>query len=145
MYLNAFIAMLLIQFWVTVGTLFTGWNDLHDRIILLKRNVGVHTTSLTPTLRSQNSEHDRSHSLRSRCTSSAEIKLVLVIQICLLKENKNQQKMHTVGTNSILIIQIYIIAIIRYDLVVCIQTFPNLALFRVLSKTRGRHLSTCYD
>jgi hypothetical protein len=28
---------------------FTGWNHLHDRILLLKRNVGVHTTSLTPT------------------------------------------------------------------------------------------------
>jgi len=37
------------------------------------------------------------------------------------------------------------LVIIRYDLVVCIQTFPNLALFRVLSKTRGRHLSTFDD
>ena len=50
------IAMLLIQLWIRVGTVFTDWNHLHDRILLLKRNVGVHTTSLTPTLRSQNSE-----------------------------------------------------------------------------------------
>jgi len=36
--------------------LFTVENHLHDHIILLRRNVGVHTTSLTPTLPSQNSE-----------------------------------------------------------------------------------------
>ena len=46
------------------------------------------------------------------------------------------------GTES----DIYVfLVIIRYDLVVCIPTFPNLALFRVLSKTRGRHLSTFDD
>jgi hypothetical protein len=28
------------------------------------------------------------------------------------------------------------LVIMRYDLVVCIQTFPNLALLRVLSKTQ---------
>lgn len=51
-----FIAVLLIQLWVRVATSFTGGNHLHDRIILLRRYVGLHTTSLTPTLRSQNSE-----------------------------------------------------------------------------------------
>ena len=38
--------MLLIQLWERADTLFTGGNHLHVRIILLTRNVGVHTTSL---------------------------------------------------------------------------------------------------